>query len=96
MYEYFLPRPLRNFIDSIFGPPIEFLQMARDYLNHAGTIAGHGINLNNYFSFFGYLPPSMRSVVNALLAAVILIGIMEIVKVIIRMYYAFKDGAKWW
>lgn len=96
MYDYFLPQPLRNFIDSIFSPPLSFLAMARDYLNQVSTVAGHGINLNNYFGFFSYLPSSMQAVINSLLASILLLAILQVVKVIIRMYYAVKDGAQWW
>lgn len=96
MYDYFLPQGLKNFIDSIFSPPLEFLKMARDYLNHVSTVAGHGINLNNYFGFFSYLPSSMQAVINSLLASIIILAILQLVKTIMRMYYAVKDGSKWW
>lgn len=96
MYEYFLPGPLRNFIDSIFSPPLEFLKMAYQYLNNVSLIAGQGINLNKYFVFFGYLPGSMQAVINSLLASIILLSILQLVKMIMRMYFAVKDGSKWW
>ncbi|SFT00472.1 hypothetical protein [Paenibacillus sp. 453mf] len=96
MYDYFLPQPIRNFIDSIFSPPLEFLNMAYRYLNEVSLVAGQGINLNKYFVFFGYLPSSMQAVINSLLAALILLSVLQLVKVIMRMYYAVKDGSKWW
>ena len=96
MYDYFLPQPLRNAIDSIFAPPLEFLRLARSYLSHASLVAGHGININNYLGFFGYLPPSMQAVLNSLFASVVLLSILLLVKTILRLYYAFKDASKWW
>lgn len=96
MFDYFLPQPLKNFIDSIFFAPLQFLDMAYDYINRVGSIAGHGINLNNYFGFFSYLPSSLQAVVNALLSAIVLLAVLQLVKSIIRMYYALKDGSKWW
>lgn len=96
MYDYFLPPALKNFIDSIFSPPLEFLKLARGYLNEASLVAGHGINLNNYLGFFGYLPAPLQMVVNSLFASITLLAILQLVKVIFRMYYAFKDGAQWW
>jgi hypothetical protein len=96
MYDYFLPAALRNFIDSIFSPPLTFLQLARSYLNNTSLVAGHGISLNNYFGMFGYLPSSMQTVINSLLASIVLLAILQLVKMIMRMYFAFKDGAKWW
>lgn len=94
--DYLLPAPIRNFFDSIFAPPISFLQMASDYLSHVALVAGHGINLNNYFGFFSYLPSSWQSVVNSILAGILLLAVLQLVKAILRMYYAVKDGVKWW
>lgn len=96
MYEYFLPTGLRHFIDSIFAPPLQFLLLARNFLNNASLVAGHGISLNNYFGMFGYLPSSMQTVINSLLASIVLLAILQLVKMIMRMYFAFKDGVKWW
>lgn len=96
MYDYFLPAPLRNFINSIFNGPLEFLKLAIKYLNEVSLVAGRGINLNNYFVFFNYLPSSLQAVLNSLIASLILLAVLQLVKVIIRMYYAIKDGSKWW
>jgi len=94
--EYFLPAPIRHFLDSIFAPPLSFLQMARDYLAEASLAAGHGINLNHYFGFFSYLPPSMQAVVNSIIAGIIVLAILWLVKSIMRMYFAVKEAVKWW
>lgn len=94
--DYFLPPQIKNFIDSIFSPPTEFLKLVIEYLNKVSLIAGHGISLNNYFGFFNYLPSSLQAVVNSLLAGIIFLAILQLVKVIWRAYYAVKDGTKWW
>lgn len=91
-----LPKALKDFIDSIFNPPIEILQSAADYLNNVSMIAGRGINLNNYLGFVNYLPPAFQTVVNSLLAAVVFLAILQIVKVIMSLYYSAKEGIKWW
>ncbi|MEK5090516.1 hypothetical protein MKY98_26980 [Paenibacillus sp. FSL M8-0228] len=96
MYDYFLPPGLKNFFDSIFEPPTQFLTMARDYLDRVGLAAGHGINLNNYFGFFSYLPGPFQAVVNSLLAGILILGILQIVKVILRLYFAIKAGIFQW
>ena len=96
MNEYLLPAPVRNFFDSIFAPPIRFLQMALEYLNHASLVAGHGISLDNYFGFFNYLPGSWVAVVNSILASIVLLAILQLVRAIMRMYFTVKDGVKWW
>lgn len=91
-----IPAAIRNFIDSIFAPPISFLQMCLDYLNSIALIAGHGINLNNYFGVFAYLPTAFQSVINSLLASIIFLAILQLVKAILRMYFTVKSGVKWW
>ncbi|MMZ53860.1 hypothetical protein D1872_156660 [compost metagenome] len=96
MYDYFLPPAIKNFVDSIFEGPIQFLNQGYSYLSKVGTIAGHGINLNNYFGFFSYLPGPLQAVINSLIAGIVLLAILQLVKSFMRMYYALKDGAKWW
>lgn len=94
--DYLLPAPVRNFFDSIFAPPIRFLEMAHEYLGHVSMIAGHGINLNNYLGFFAYLPGPMQAVVNSIVAGILLLAVLQLVKAIIRMYFAVKDAVQWW
>lgn len=94
--DYFLPPPVRNFFDSIFAAPIAFLNLAYDKLSHAALIAGHGINLNNYFGFFSYLPASWIAVVNSIIAGIVLLAVLSLVKSAIRLYFAIKDGVQWW
>jgi large-conductance mechanosensitive channel len=96
MFFDLIPGPVRNLFDSIFNPPITFLQMGLDYLNNVALIAGKGISLNNYFSFFSYLPSSMQSVLNSLIAAIIFLAVLQLIKSIMKMYFTAKDALKWW
>jgi hypothetical protein len=91
-----LPQPVKNFIDSIFQPPIQFLDMIFDLLSRVSMVAGRGINLNNYFGFFAYLPAPMQSVVHSLLSAVMLLALLQLIKAIMRMYGQVKGWIKWW
>lgn len=91
-----LPGPLRNFIDSIFGPPISFLQLCIDMINRAGTVAGKGINVNNYFSFFGYLPPEWQLVVKSAMASIVLLAILFLVRAAWDTYLKSKTSTQWW
>lgn len=91
-----LPVAVRNFIDSIFSPPLAFLQLMRDMLNQAGTVVGKGINLNNYFGFFGYLPTEWQNVVKSALSSVVLLAILILVKAAWDTYLRVKASGKWW
>lgn len=91
-----LPASMRNFIDSIFAPPLSFLNLMVDFLGRVGTVAGKGINLNNYFSFFGYLPPAWQLAVKSALASVVLLAMLFLVRMIWNAYLKTKNSAQWW
>jgi hypothetical protein len=91
-----LPVAIRNFIDAIFSAPITFLTMVKDYLNKVSMIAGTGINLNNYFGFFNYLPAPFIPVINSLIAAILLLVILQVIMAILKMYGQIKSWVKWW
>lgn len=91
-----IPANVKNFIDSIFAPPLTFLNMASEYLGHVGLIAGKGINLNHYLSFFSYLPGPLQAVVNSLLASILLLAILQLVKSIVKQFFTVKSAVKWW
>lgn len=92
----FIPQPVKNLIDSFFNPPLEFLRMIIGYLNDVSMVAGKGININNYLSFMGYLPPSFQGVLNSLLVSVVFIAIIKNIKYIMRMYFIVKDAIFRW
>lgn len=91
-----LPAPIKNFIDSIFAPPLSFLQLIIDMMNNAGTVVGAGINLNNYFSFFAYLPPEWQHVIQSALSSVVLLAILFLVRAGWDMYLKVKFSSQWW
>lgn len=91
-----LPVPVRNFIDSIFSPPLSFLQLMESMLNEAGTVVGKGIDLNNFFSFFSYLPSEWQGVVTSALVSVTLLAILLLVKAAWDTYIRVKGSVKWW
>lgn len=95
MFELLPPR-VQNFIDAIFAPPLQFLELTRDMLNNAGTVVGKGISLGNYFSFFAYLPTEWQSVVQSALASVTLLAILFLARSLWDMYLRVKQSVKWW
>jgi hypothetical protein len=91
-----LPVAIKNFFDAIFSPPITFLNIVYEYLSHVSMIAGKGINLNNYFGFFSYLPASFQGVINSIIASIMLLAILQLIKAIMRMYGQIKGWVIWW
>lgn len=91
-----LPAPVRNFVDSIFSPPLSFLQLMQTMLDQAGTVIGKGIDLNKFFSFFSYLPPEWQGVVTSALVSVTLLAILLLVKAAWDTYLRVKGSVKWW
>lgn len=91
-----VPLPVRNLIDSIFGAPIGWLQLMQTMLGNAGQVSGKGINLNNYFGFFAYLPPEWQLVVKSLLGSAVLLTVLFLVKAAWDMYLRVKESGKWW
>lgn len=91
-----VPLPVRNFIDSVFGAPLSFLRLMGDMLQHASLIAGRGINLNNYFGFFAYLPQEWQAVVQSALAGVVLLAVIMLVKAAWNTYLNVKASLTSW
>lgn len=91
-----LPAPIKNFIDALFNPALTFLDMVLEYLGSISLIAGKGINLSQYLSFFSYLPDSMQAVIQSIISAVMFLAILQLIKYIMKMYYAVKDAVQWW
>lgn len=85
-----------GFIDSIFNGPIQLLHQAISFLANLANIAATGININNYFGWFGILDPAFQRVINSILASFSFIAILLIVRAVYRIYLAVKAGIKWW
>lgn len=87
---------LREWIDNIFSPFHAFLDLVIEQLSNAGVVTAQGINLGNYFYIFGDLPGPWQTVISSLMISIALIGFLFIIRAIMRLYYAKKEGVKWW
>jgi hypothetical protein len=85
-----------NFVDGIFNPPISFLNMAIEKLRGIQMVMAQGINVGKYLSIFGDMPTSWQLVISSILISCVLLGTLLMVRSIIRLYYAVKDGVQWW
>ena len=91
-----IPDNIKNYIDAIFSPPLSFLNLMQEMLNNASLVAGKGIDLSNYFSFFAYLPSEWQGVVQSALASIVLLATLFLVRAAWDMYLRVKQSSKWW
>lgn len=87
---------IKSFLDKIFQPPITFLELAKERLDDVGSITARGLNVRQYLSVFGDLPAAWQMVVSNLLLVTVLLMSLIIFKSVMRMYFALKEGVKWW
>lgn len=87
---------IKAFLDQIFAPPISFLDMARERLAAVSGITGRGLNVRQYLSVFGDLPAPWQMVISSLLTVTVLLISLIIFRSVMRIYYATKEGVKWW
>ena len=87
---------IRSFIDTIFQPPLTFLDLAIENIRNVSLVTARGINLSNYMSVFGDMPREWQLALQSLLMSVVLIGTLLLFRLAIRTYFAVKEGVKWW
>ncbi|WP_282154824.1 hypothetical protein [Cytobacillus gottheilii] len=87
---------IKSFINKIFSPPIEVLDLAIEKLSEVQMISAQGINIGQYLSVLGDLPTSWQVTVSSLLLSVVLLGSLLIFRSLMRMYFSVKEGVKWW
>lgn len=87
---------IKSFIDKIFQPPISFLNLAIEKIRGVRLVMSQGLNIGEYFSVFGDLPTAWQLVVSSILISTVMLGVLLIFRSIMRIYYATKEGVKWW
>lgn len=87
---------IRGFIDTIFSPFITFLDLAIEKLNDVSLITAQGLNVGQYLSVFGDMPYPWQMVISSLLISIVCLGGLLIFKSVTRLYFALKEGVKWW
>lgn len=85
-----------NFIDSIFAPVLQFLNLIISKLAGIGTIAAKGVRLDHYFGVFGLLGPTWTGVITSFLTAFLFVFILYMVQKYSRVLLWLKDLIKWW
>lgn len=85
-----------NFINSVFNPVLQFLNMIIDRLSSIGTMSAKGIRLGDYFGFFAILGPAWTGVITSFLTAFMFVFILYMVQKYSRILLWLKDLIKWW
>lgn len=88
---------VKSFIDKIFAVPIAFLDLCIEKLSGLSLVTAQGLNFSAYLGLvFGDLPYEWQLVISSLLIGLVLLITLLTVKAFMRMYYAAKEGVKWW
>lgn len=87
---------IKSFIDKILGPPISFLDLAIEQLQSVQLVTAQGLDISKYFAVFGDLPTAWQLVVSSILISTVLLGILLMFRSVMRIYFATKEGVKWW
>lgn len=87
---------IKAFLDSIFQPPISFLEMAIERLQAVQLVTAQGLNVGQYLSIFGDMPTAWQLVVSNILICSVLLGSLLMFRSVMRIYYGVKEGVKWW
>lgn len=87
---------MRNFIDSIFGPIIQFLALINEKLGEIGTVAARGLRLDDYFGVFAILGPAWTGVISSLLSSLFFLAVLYVIKHYSGVLLYLKDLIKWW
>lgn len=70
--------------------------MAREKLESANMVISQGLDVGSYLKIFGDLPQSWQNVITSALLAAVFLGVLLTFRSIMRIYYALKEGVKWW
>lgn len=93
---YFLD-VVKQFLDKVFSVPIAFLDLIIERLDSISLVVAQGLNVNSYLSYiFGDMPSEWQGVISSLLLSLVLLISLLVIKSLSRMYFATKEGAKWW
>lgn len=85
-----------HFVESLFSPILQFLDLMIGKLNGIAAVSAKGIRLDNYFGVFGVLGPSWARVINSLLASLIFLFILYMIQKYSGVLLWFKSLIKWW
>lgn len=87
---------IRSWIDSIFSPFHSFLDIATERLRDISLVTAQGLDFGQYLSIFGDMPRVWQITIGSMLMATTLLGGLLIFRSVLRIYYAMKEGVKWW
>ncbi|MEV2909515.1 hypothetical protein ABNF65_12915 [Paenibacillus larvae] len=85
-----------NFVQSLFSPILQLLELMTDRLNGMANVAAKGIRLDNYFGILGILGPQWAAVITSLLASIIFLFILYSIQRYSGIFAWFKTLIKWW
>lgn len=86
---------MTNFIDSLFSPILQFLDLMLGKLNDLSTVAAKGIRLDHYFGIFGIIGNEWTAVITSLISSLIFLYTLYMIQKYSRVLLWLKDLIKW-
>ena len=87
---------MKNLIDTIFHPFVNFLNQLIDLLGNVTMPADRPVNILMYLNPFGVLGTAWITLIQSFLALLVLYFIIYFIKNGQEMLIKFKDTIKWW
>ncbi|WP_337588265.1 hypothetical protein [Virgibacillus salexigens] len=72
------------------------MNLAIEKLREAQMVTAQGLDVGQYLKVFGDMPTAFQLVISSILVSTVLLGTLLMFRSIMRIYYAVKEGAKWW
>lgn len=87
---------MRNFIDTIFGPVLEWLNGISDAMRDLSLPVARPLDPNRYFGYFSFLGPNWVTLITTIMTLGFIYLLVYFIVNNMGLLIKFKDMIKWW
>ncbi|MDQ7094990.1 hypothetical protein REC12_15445 [Desulfosporosinus sp. PR] len=87
---------MHDIADTVFGPVIQVLTFAYNYLSNISMVASRGLNLDYFLGPFANMGSAWITLIKSFIGAFVLVSVVVGIKAIYSAYLQLKQGVKWW
>lgn len=87
---------MRNLIDSLFRPVLDWLANTTSYLSDLSVPVSMPVDFSKYFGYFSVLGPKWQLMITTLMALLFIYFLVYLIMSNIGLLRKFKDVIKWW